>query len=212
MPFYMPFYRDFRHTAVLGSSWVVAPLLKIFFKKVYPNVPAEVGSGGLERFCSRLPSDRQPTDLRGRALGRPRPDRRTHGHRRGCGSRAKEGQVQDSCVTARGPRLLDRSSTGMTSSLFKKFSIDEDVSTQSKIKSSATRAILRQVEEQYPMFTGEMEAILPKKAMTLAKWCPPLPAPPATPPPPAACCCCARTRGVDWRSDRARGRRAAKTM
>ena len=84
-------------------SFLAEPLLK-----VYPNVAAEIGSGGLERFCSRLPSARQPTDLRGRALGRPRPDRRTHCHRRGCGSRAKEGQVQDSCVTARGPRQLDR--------------------------------------------------------------------------------------------------------
>jgi len=57
----------------------------------------------------------------------------------------------------------------MSSGLFKNFSVDENVSTQSKVKSSVLRGILRCIEEQYPIFAAGMEELLPKKRMNVAK-------------------------------------------
>ena len=50
------------------------------------------------------------------------------------------------------------------------FTVDENVSTQSKVKSSVLRGILKSIEEQYPIFAAGMEEMLPKKRMNVAKW------------------------------------------
>jgi hypothetical protein len=55
------------------------------------------------------------------------------------------------------------------------FSVDDHVSTQSKVKSSVLRGILRCIDEQYPIFSGGMDEMLPKKKLNVAKWCVPAP-------------------------------------
>lgn len=55
--------------------------------------------------------------------------------------------------------------------MFKKFTVEENVSTSSKIKSSQQRTIRAKILEQYPNVEPYMEEILPKKApMVVAKW------------------------------------------
>ena len=62
----------------------------------------------------------------------------------------------------------------MSSGLFKNFSVDENVSTQSKVKSSVMRGIVRSIDKEYPCLSnGTLEQLLPKKEITVAKWCRP---------------------------------------
>ena len=51
------------------------------------------------------------------------------------------------------------------------FTLDENVSTQSKVKSSVMRGIVRSIEKEYPCFNNELDQMLPKKEMAVAKWC-----------------------------------------
>ncbi|TYZ68300.1 hypothetical protein PybrP1_012851 [[Pythium] brassicae (nom. inval.)] len=54
--------------------------------------------------------------------------------------------------------------------MFKKFSVEENVSTSSKVKSSQQRTIRAKVLEQYPAIEPYLEELLPKKApMVVAK-------------------------------------------
>lgn len=53
--------------------------------------------------------------------------------------------------------------------MFKKFSVEENVSSTSQIKNSVQRAIVNQIAEQYPLLSDIIEDILPKKAMLVAK-------------------------------------------
>ena len=56
--------------------------------------------------------------------------------------------------------------------MFKRFSVDEHVSTSSKIKSSQQRSIRSKVVELYPDLEPFSEMLMPKKApMVVAKWC-----------------------------------------
>lgn len=56
--------------------------------------------------------------------------------------------------------------------MFKKFTVEENVSTSSKVKSSQQRTIRSKILEQYPDIEPYLEALLPKKApMVVAKWC-----------------------------------------
>jgi hypothetical protein len=58
----------------------------------------------------------------------------------------------------------------MSSGLFKNFTLDENVSTQSKVKSSVMRGIVRSIEKEYPCFNNTLDQMLPKKEMAVAKW------------------------------------------
>jgi hypothetical protein len=51
--------------------------------------------------------------------------------------------------------------------MFKRFTVDEDVSAQTAIKSSAIRAIKSTIEEQFPVTQEYMDAMIPKKAVVL---------------------------------------------
>ncbi|GAB9473201.1 Fumarylacetoacetate hydrolase domain-containing protein 2 [Globisporangium polare] len=54
--------------------------------------------------------------------------------------------------------------------MFKKFTVEENVSTSSKVKSSQQRTIRSKILEQYPDIEPYLEALLPKKApMVVAK-------------------------------------------
>ena len=53
------------------------------------------------------------------------------------------------------------------SAMFKRFTVDEDVSAQTAIKSSAIRAIKTTIEEQFPVTQEYMDAMIPKKAIVL---------------------------------------------
>jgi malignant T-cell-amplified sequence len=53
--------------------------------------------------------------------------------------------------------------------MFKKFSVEESVSSTSQIKNSVQRAIVSQIAEQYPLLADIIEEILPKKSMLVAK-------------------------------------------
>lgn len=53
--------------------------------------------------------------------------------------------------------------------MFKKFSVEESVSSVSQIKNSAQRGIISQIISQYPNIEPVIETILPKKAMQVAK-------------------------------------------
>lgn len=56
--------------------------------------------------------------------------------------------------------------------MFKKFTVEENVSTSSKVKSSQQRMIRSKILEQYPDIEPYLEGLLPKKApMVVAKWC-----------------------------------------
>lgn len=51
--------------------------------------------------------------------------------------------------------------------MFKRFTVAEDVSTQTAIKSSAIRAIKSTVEGQYPPAAEYIDEVMPKKAVVL---------------------------------------------
>lgn len=53
--------------------------------------------------------------------------------------------------------------------MFKKFTIEENISTISQIKNSLQRQIQNKIIEQYPLLENAIDIILPKKAMTLGK-------------------------------------------
>ena len=53
--------------------------------------------------------------------------------------------------------------------MFKKFTIEENVSSTSQIKNSVQRSIQAQIISQYPLLVPLIEEILPKKQMVLAK-------------------------------------------
>lgn len=53
--------------------------------------------------------------------------------------------------------------------MFKRFSVEESVSSTSQIKNSVQRSIISQVLEQYPSLENVIEELLPKKAMLVAK-------------------------------------------
>jgi PUA domain protein len=53
--------------------------------------------------------------------------------------------------------------------MFKKFSIEESVSSTSQIKNSVQRSICNQISEQYPLLADVIDDVLPKKSMLVAK-------------------------------------------
>ena len=53
--------------------------------------------------------------------------------------------------------------------MFKRFTVEEHVSSTSQIKNSVQRSIVNQISEQYPLLSDVIEQILPKKAMLIAK-------------------------------------------
>lgn len=57
------------------------------------------------------------------------------------------------------------------SRMFKRFSVEEHVSTSSKVKSSQQRTIRGKILEQYPLIEPYLEELVPKKApLVVAKW------------------------------------------
>lgn len=55
--------------------------------------------------------------------------------------------------------------------MFKRFSVEEHVSTSSKVKSSQQRTIRGKILESYPLIEPYLEDLLPKKApLVVAKW------------------------------------------
>jgi PUA domain protein len=53
--------------------------------------------------------------------------------------------------------------------MFKKFTVEENVSSTSQIKNSVQRSIINQLVELYPSLEEALDSILPKKAMMVAK-------------------------------------------
>jgi PUA domain protein len=53
--------------------------------------------------------------------------------------------------------------------MFKKFTIEENVSSTSQVKNSVQRSIQTQIVSQYPLLEPLIEEIVPKKQMILAK-------------------------------------------
>ena len=53
--------------------------------------------------------------------------------------------------------------------MFKRFTVEEHVSSTSQIKNSVQRSIVNQISEQYPLLVDVIEQILPKKSMLIAK-------------------------------------------
>ena len=53
--------------------------------------------------------------------------------------------------------------------MFKKFTIEENVSSTSSIKNSVQRQIQSKIVEQFPMLADGIDQLLPKKAMSIAK-------------------------------------------
>lgn len=53
--------------------------------------------------------------------------------------------------------------------MFKKFSVEENISSTSQIKNSVQRSIITQIVNQYPLLAEAIEFILPKKSMLVAK-------------------------------------------
>lgn len=53
--------------------------------------------------------------------------------------------------------------------MFKRFSVEEHVSSTSQIKNSVQRSIVNQISEQYPLLVEIIDVILPKKSMLIAK-------------------------------------------
>lgn len=60
-------------------------------------------------------------------------------------------------------------SSHLGASMFKKFTVEEHVSSTSQIKNSVQRGIQAQVIAQYPKLEPVIEDILPKKAMQVSK-------------------------------------------
>lgn len=53
--------------------------------------------------------------------------------------------------------------------MFKKFSIDESVSSTSQVKNSVQRSIINSIVSQYPLLSDAIDTLLPKKLMVIAK-------------------------------------------
>ena len=53
--------------------------------------------------------------------------------------------------------------------MFKRFNVEEHVSSTSQIKNSVQRSIVNQISEQYPLLVEIIDVILPKKSMLIAK-------------------------------------------
>jgi PUA domain protein len=53
--------------------------------------------------------------------------------------------------------------------MFKRFTVEEHVSSTSQVKNSVQRSIINQIVEQYPLLEPVIEEILPKKAMLISK-------------------------------------------
>ena len=53
--------------------------------------------------------------------------------------------------------------------MFKKYSVEESVSSTSQVKNSVQRSIISQITEQYPALADAIELILPKKLLVIAK-------------------------------------------
>ena len=53
--------------------------------------------------------------------------------------------------------------------MFKRFTVEEHVSSTSQIKNSVQRSIVNQISEQYPLLVDIIETVLPKKSMLIAK-------------------------------------------
>ena len=53
--------------------------------------------------------------------------------------------------------------------MFKRFSVEENVSSTSQVKNSVQRSIQNQIAEQYPVLNDVIEQILPKKSMLISK-------------------------------------------
>jgi malignant T-cell-amplified sequence len=51
--------------------------------------------------------------------------------------------------------------------MFKRFSVAEDISTQTALKSSVQRAIKKSIVEQYPLIEPHIDDVIPKKAEVL---------------------------------------------
>lgn len=64
---------------------------------------------------------------------------------------------------------FSRLCTYLTSEMFKKFTVEENISSTSQIKNSVQRSIITQIVNQYPLLAEAIETILPKKAMLVAK-------------------------------------------
>jgi PUA domain protein len=53
--------------------------------------------------------------------------------------------------------------------MFKKFTVEDSISSTSQIKNSMQRGIINQIVEQYPLLEDAIDHILPKKTMLIAK-------------------------------------------
>lgn len=53
--------------------------------------------------------------------------------------------------------------------MFKKYSVEESVSSTSQVKNSVQRALQQQIVEDYPSLVEAIDTILPKKSMVVAK-------------------------------------------
>ena len=53
--------------------------------------------------------------------------------------------------------------------MFKRFTIEESISSSSQVKNSSQRSIISQIVQQYPNLAEAIEFILPKKSMVVAK-------------------------------------------
>lgn len=53
--------------------------------------------------------------------------------------------------------------------MFKKFTVDESISSTSQVKNSVQRSIINQIIAQYPLLTDAIEELLPKKSILVAK-------------------------------------------
>lgn len=53
--------------------------------------------------------------------------------------------------------------------MFKKYSVEENVSSTSQVKNSVQRSLVSQIVEQYPALANGIDSMLPKKQLTVAK-------------------------------------------
>lgn len=53
--------------------------------------------------------------------------------------------------------------------MFKKFSVEENISSTSQVKNSVQRSIINQITSQYPLLEEAIDVILPKKSLLIAK-------------------------------------------
>jgi predicted RNA-binding protein (TIGR00451 family) len=53
--------------------------------------------------------------------------------------------------------------------MFKRFTVEEHVSSTSQVKNSVQRSIINQITEQYPLLADVIDEILPKKSLLISK-------------------------------------------